>query len=69
MIGEFNFYGIYIPWLLILGLGAMITTQMVSYVLVRLGAYRFIWHAALFDFALFVIILGAFTFLLPGQVF
>lgn len=69
MIGELNVYGIYVPWLLILGLVSLICTRLISYLLVRVGFYRFIWHVALFDFALFIMILGAFTFFLPGQVY
>ncbi len=69
MIGEFNLYGIYIPWLLILGIISLVCTRLVSYTLARIGFYRFIWHSALFDFSLFILILGAFTFLLPGQIF
>jgi protein-S-isoprenylcysteine O-methyltransferase Ste14 len=69
MIGEFNLYGIYVPWLLLLGLVSIVCTRLIGYVLVRIGFYRFVWHPALFDFALFIIVLGAWTFLLPAQVF
>lgn len=69
MIGEFNIYGVYVPWLLILAIGSLFLTRLVSYALARLGFYRFIWHVALFDFALFIIILGALTFYLPAQVY
>lgn len=69
MIGEFNLYGIYVPWLLLLGLISIVCTRLIGYVLVRIGFYRFVWHPALFDFALFIIVLGAWTFLLPAQVF
>lgn len=69
MIGELNIYGIYVPWLLILGIVSLICTRFISYLLLRAGFYRFIWHVALFDFALFIIILGAFTFFLPAQVY
>jgi len=58
MIGETSFYGIYIPWLLVLALLALAATRSVSYLLARLGFYRLVWHPALFDCALFVIALG-----------
>jgi hypothetical protein len=69
MMGEINFYGIYIPWLVILGIVSILCTRLVSYVMARFGLYRFIWHAALFDLSVFIIILGGFTLLLPRQVF
>jgi hypothetical protein len=63
MIGEVSLYGIYVPWLLLLSLLALAASRLVSYLLARVGFYRLVWHPALFDFALFVILLGAFTFL------
>ena len=68
MIGEFSFYGIYIPWILLLSIGALMTTRVLSFVLARVGFYRLVWHPALFDSALFIILLGGFTFLLPSGV-
>ncbi len=66
MIGEFSFYGVYIPWILLLSLLSLICARVVSYLLARLGFYRLVWHPALFDSALFIILLGGFTFLLPN---
>lgn len=63
MIGEVSLYGIYVPWLLLLSLLALAASRLVSHLLARIGFYRLVWHPALFDFALFVILLGAFTFL------
>jgi hypothetical protein len=63
MIGEVSLYGIYVPWLLLLSLLALAASRAVSYLLARIGFYRLVWHPALFDSALFVILLGAFTFL------
>jgi hypothetical protein len=65
MIGEFSLYGIYAPWILILTLLSLACSAAVNFLLSRLGFYRWVWHPALFDFAVFVIILGSFTFLLP----
>ena len=59
MIGEINLYGIYVPWLLLLALLALALSRGLSYLLARAGLYRLVWHAALFDLALFVIVLGA----------
>jgi len=63
MIGETSFYGIYVPWLLVLALPALAVSRAASYLLARLGFYRLVWHPALFDCALFVIALGSLCFL------
>jgi hypothetical protein len=63
MIGEVSIYGIYVPWLLLLSLLSLLASRTLAYVLARLGFYRLVWHPALFDAALFVIVLGGFTFL------
>lgn len=63
MIGELSLYGIYVPWLLLLSLFALAASRMLSHLLGRFGFYRLVWHPALFDFALFVIVLGALSFL------
>ena len=65
MIGEVSFYGVYIPWLLLLALLSLVITRLISRILGQAGFYRFVWHPALFDSALFVIVLGALTFFLP----
>jgi hypothetical protein len=62
MIGEISLYGIYIPWLLLLSLFALAASRVLSRLLGRLGFYRLVWHPALFDFALFIIVLGGASF-------
>ncbi|AZY49351.1 DUF1656 domain-containing protein [Bordetella avium] len=57
MIGEFNFYGVYFPWLLVLALPALGLSWMLRRLLARAGLYRFVWHPALFDLALTVVLL------------
>ena len=65
MIGEFNLYGIYFPWLLVLG----VVTLGVAWALRRAagpaGLYRLVWHPALFDLALFVVLLYGVTLISP----
>jgi hypothetical protein len=63
MIGEVSLYGIYVPWLLLLSLLSLAVSRALSFILARVGVYRLVWHPALFDCALFVIVLGGFTFL------
>ncbi|SAI74622.1 component of multidrug efflux system [Bordetella ansorpii] len=57
MIGEFSFHGIYFPWLLVLGVIAWAVNWALRRVLARAGFYRLVWHPALFDLALFVVLL------------
>jgi len=62
MIGEVSLYGLYLPPLLLLALAALALCRLLTLVLARTGFYRLVWHPALFDFSLFVIVLGALTY-------
>lgn len=57
MIGEASFLGIYLPWLMPLALGALLALFAVQRLLAAVGFYRRIWHPALFDMALYVLLL------------
>ena len=57
MIGEAEFDGVFIPYLLILAVAAFLALVPIRWVLRRVQFYRFVWHAGLFDTALFVVIL------------
>jgi hypothetical protein len=63
MIGEISLYGVYVPALLLLTLLAFIASRILIHILAHAGFYRFVWHPALFDFALFIITLCVFAFL------
>jgi hypothetical protein len=58
VIGEINIYGFYIPWGCVMFFAAIGLAKLVSKGLARFGLYRYIWHPALFDFALVVIMMG-----------
>ncbi len=67
MIGESDIDGVFVPALLILGVIAFFVTLILRVALQRLRFYRFVWHAGLFDTALFVVILWiAAVVTLPG---
>ena len=57
MIGETEIHGVFIPTLLVLGIGAFFITLVLRVMLRRTHFYRFVWHAGLFDTALYVVIL------------
>ncbi|HEY0232284.1 MAG TPA: DUF1656 domain-containing protein [Dokdonella sp.] len=59
MYGLFSLYGIYVPVLLALMALAYVLNGALRRVLARLGAYRWIWHPALFNLAMYVVVLGA----------
>jgi hypothetical protein len=59
MIGENNIAGVFVPSLLIAALIAFSLTAVVRWGLRSLRFYRFVWHAGLFDVALFIVMLWA----------
>lgn len=54
---EVNFFGLQFPSLLLLAGFALVCTWAIRRPMASLGAYRWIWHPALFDFALYVLVL------------
>ena len=57
MMGEINIQGLYVPWLLVLALVTFVISRAVCALLSRLGFYKLVWHPALFELALYVILL------------
>lgn len=66
MIGQLNIYGVYVPTLLALMLGAYLVKVLLRTLLTRLGLYRFVWHPPLFNLALYIIVLGLIFTFVPG---
>jgi hypothetical protein len=58
MIGELNIYGVFVPALLVWALVALMASVLLRRVLRWLGFYRLVWHPALFDVAIFVVLVG-----------
>jgi hypothetical protein len=58
MTGEVSLYGIYMPSLLLMALLALLLSRGLSWLLARAGFYRLVWHPALFDLAMFIVVLG-----------
>ncbi len=59
MIGEASFYGLYLPWIMVLALAALPALWAVRRLLAAAGLYRWVWHPALFDVALYLLLLYA----------
>ena len=64
MLAEVDIYGVYVPVFLLLATAALAATRLFSHLLGKAGLARFIWHRAMFDLAMFVMITRAGLFLL-----
>jgi hypothetical protein len=58
MIGEADIDGVLVPYLLLLAALSFVALLPIRQALRRLNLYRFVWHAGLFDIALFVVLLS-----------
>jgi hypothetical protein len=59
MTGEIDLHGVFLPPLTLWMVLALGITALLRTLLVRLGAYRFVWHQPLFTLAIYVLVLGA----------
>lgn len=59
MTGELNIDGVFLSSVLVSAVLALAASFVLRRVLSKVGAYRFVWHPALFDTALFVILWAA----------
>jgi hypothetical protein len=53
---EFDLSGVFFPGLLVSALAAYAAGVVLRILLTRANAYRFVWHPALFDLSVFVIL-------------
>jgi hypothetical protein len=58
MRSELDLFGVYVPGLLCCGLLALAVNLGLRRVLARAGFYRLVWHRALFDLSMFIVVLG-----------
>ena len=61
MIGEFDIYGVYVPAFAIYAAIALLLQIAIIRLLDARGFYRLVWHRALVDLAIYVILLGVVT--------
>jgi len=59
MTGELDIDGVFLSSVLVSALIALAASFVLRRVLSKVGAYRLVWHPALFDTALFVILWAA----------
>jgi uncharacterized protein DUF1656 len=60
---EIDIYGVLVPALLLWLVAAYALSAVLRRLMQRFGLYRLVWHRALFDFALFVCLLGGVVYL------
>jgi hypothetical protein len=65
VIGEFDFYGVFVPALLVWSMIALLLAGVLRSILSRLGFYRLVWHRPLVDLSLLVIVLAVIVAILP----
>ena len=58
MTGDFSLFGVFVPKILVLAIIAYGVNLMLKRALASAGFYRIVWHPALFDLALFVLVLS-----------
>ena len=56
---EVSFFGVFIPVTLLWAAAAFVICALLGRLLSRTGFYRFIWHRALFELCVFILIWGA----------
>jgi protein AaeX len=62
VIGEFDIYGVYFPaFAVFAAIALLLQVAVINRLLNTLGFYRWVWHRALFDLAIYVILLGVVT--------
>ena len=59
VLGELNIDGVFLSSVLVSAVLALAASFVLRRVLSKVGAYRLVWHPALFDTALFVILWAA----------
>lgn len=58
MQNDISIGGVYLPGLLVMMLAAFVVARVVWQILSWTGLYSFVWHRALFNLALYILILG-----------
>ena len=59
---ELDLFGVIVPSLLLWSVIAYFIARIASSIMRRTGFYRHVWHAALFDFALYVCLFASLVF-------
>ena len=63
---EINLFGVYVAPMSLLMVAAWIVTIALRWIASRFGLLRYIWHPALFVFAVYIIILSSSTLMIAN---
>lgn len=55
---EINIYGVFMPTLIVIALGALFVMRIVRTFLEHRGFYRYVWHPPLFNLSLYFVFLA-----------
>jgi hypothetical protein len=56
---EVNLFGVYVAWISLTMVGAWLVTIALRRVASRFGLFSYVWHPALFVFAVYIIVLSS----------
>jgi uncharacterized protein DUF1656 len=56
---EVNLFGVYVAWISLTMVGAWLVTIALRVVASRFGLLSYVWHPALFVFAVYIIVLSS----------
>jgi hypothetical protein len=59
---QLDLFGVIVPSLLLWSVLAYVLARIVSKIVARAGLYQHVWHAALFDFAIYVCLVAGLVF-------
>lgn len=65
MIGATSIFGMYMPWLMPIAGLTLLLMRFVRKGMAATGVYRWVWHPALFDTAVYVLMLYAMSSISP----
>jgi protein AaeX len=66
---EINLSGVFVPALLLWAAAGFFVSSWIGRTLNRRGFYKWVWHRALFDFAIFVLVWGAISAVVYHEAF
>ncbi|MFS8978920.1 DUF1656 domain-containing protein [Cupriavidus necator] len=66
MMTEVDFYGVFIPAVLVLMVLAFFLTAGLRHLLANAGFYKYVWHRSLFNLLLYVIVFGILAAFVSG---
>jgi protein AaeX len=61
---EVNLFGVYVAPISVMMVGAWLVTVALRRIATRFGLLRYVWHPALFVFAVYIIVLSSWTLII-----